>query len=184
MHIGGRKALPLRTAHYFHLYFPCIPASRQASESRRGWLQKGQEGIYVSAALPTLSLQQDCAATPSPLMASVVAAKRGLGSCCNHILVARPYPEAWTGSWNFPSGAEHGAGSSACWVTPRAIFLFFLWLNQAIRDALAGQLGSCPRNLIHASRWGAFLALRLEFLLSREQAERMQYELQPCISVM
>lgn len=31
-------------------------------------------------------------------------------------------------------------------------FLLFLWLNQAIRIALTGQLGSCPRNLIHASR--------------------------------
>lgn len=79
MRRGGRKALPLRVAHYFHLHFLCFPASRKASGSQWGCLQKGQEGIYASAALPTLSLQEDHSATHSPLLAAGVAAKGGLG---------------------------------------------------------------------------------------------------------
>lgn len=68
---GGRKALALGVARYFHWYCPCFPTSRQCW-SRRGCLQKGHKGIFATAALPTLSLRRDHAATPAPLPSSGV----------------------------------------------------------------------------------------------------------------
>lgn len=66
-HRGGRKALALGVAHYFHWYWLNFPTSGHHC-SWRGCLWKGHEDIFPSAALPTLSLWQDSTDTPMPLL--------------------------------------------------------------------------------------------------------------------